>query len=155
MRKINLIRITVAAFFIFFLQSCNYYKPVEAEGIKGIKLHTLTGNTAEFTVQLKVKNPNSYIISIKDYKLDIFLNEKKVGEITGSDKIKLAADTSKVYNFPANIKFGNIFTGAAVLLNIFTKKKIKVKTKGFMTAKVMFFSKKIEIDQENTVDLTK
>lgn len=154
--KNNFIRNAILFLSISILLTGCEIKPVEIGNIEGAKLIELTGKHVSLEISIPVKNPNNFAFKIKDINMDIKLNDTKVGKVKKVDKIVVPANSNDVHNFLIEVEFSELLTGALSLFSSLMKGKVKIGLKGhFKVGAFMILTKKIEIDEERVVNLSK
>ena len=143
---LSLKHIVVGLLSIFLFTSCFEYEDVEFLGIDDYTIDKVNTEEVNITLKMKVKNPNNYNIKIKKSSFDIFLNGKELGKTKMKDDIKLAKNSTDVYEvvFESSLKelSKGIFSSLGMLLGGTSKLRIK----GEVKAKAFGIGKKFDVD---------
>ena len=68
----------------------------------GAKDLNINGGNLSVTIFAKFKNNSDIPATVKDQSYDVFINDKKVGEVNNSESIKIASNSESI--IPFNIK---------------------------------------------------
>lgn len=144
----------LSALLIMATTSCFQYKEVEMEGVEDVRIKNLSAKGVEIEVDMKIKNPNNYKISIVDSDLDIYLKKKKMGNAIIQNKIVLPKKSSKVHTImiKGDLK-GMDLASLLGLVGIFGGGSLDVQMKGFIKAKAKGIAKKFPVDVTEKVSL--
>jgi len=155
MNKIIIPNIILVLLLSVLLTGCNI-KPVEVGNIEGAKLKELTSKHLSMEISMSVKNPNNFGFKIKDVNMDIKLNDVKVGKVKKVDKVAISANSNDIHSFLIEVEFSEVLSGALALFGSLMKGEVKIGIKGyFKVGAFMILTKKIEVDEERVVNLSK
>ncbi len=129
------------------LTSC--YKPVEFVEIKKADLSVGNNANNELMMTMKIYNPNFYKLKITNSDIDVYINDTKIGEINNHETYTLAARDTSLIEMGMDINLVNIISGLGNLLGRDDK---NLKIDGYVTAKTLFGSKNIRIEQSKNLD---
>lgn len=130
--------------------SCGYQE-VKYLGVSNISNVGKKDNKINVDVDFKIDNPNTYTIKIKPSKLDVFLNDKKIGIVHLDEKVKLVKKKEGVYTTKLVVELENIN-----LMNLITNAlfgKTSLSFRGQVKAGTSFLTKKFHVDETRDLDL--
>lgn len=136
---------------LFLLVSCKNIQDVTVEGVREFKLGDLSDKEVHCTMDLLVKNPNGFGITLKNLDAAIKLEGKEIGKVELGHAAKLkAGDISRVpLEFTISSDSWKTFLGSAMKL-IF-KDSLKMGVSGSLKAKALMVGKRIEFNQEQVI----
>ncbi|MEO5571010.1 MAG: LEA type 2 family protein [Bacteroidia bacterium] len=137
MTKINIFkrRIFVTVILISF-SSCMTIEPVEVKNVDNFQLKdVLTNPSVQFDVT--IHNPNSFGLTLKEFKSTAFLGDKMVSDIFIEKKVHIGANSD--ISIPFQTK-PSLNTVAELMLSGNTSGDVKVE--GFLVVKKFIFRKK-------------
>src|SRR5436190_1108458 len=79
------------------LTSCFSYKEVQVKQVESVKILSMNDSTADVEVALRIINPNSSKIKIKDCNLDASINKKNIGKLCFDKKITIPENSENTY----------------------------------------------------------
>jgi LEA14-like dessication related protein len=144
-------RIILGLLFISLLSSCVSYKEIEYRSIEGVGIEKLDGENVHIAINVKVFNPNSYTIKVKDADLKAAFNGKDLGEVKLMNTIKLDANSETVQKVVCQVSGKKILSLVPMAL---LSGRSKLTLKGDLKAKVFLFSKKFPVDITENIDLS-
>jgi LEA14-like dessication related protein len=129
------------SFFILLLvTSCAIYKEPELEKVGNFQFEKLKGKSINFSLETTVDNPNWYAIKIKPSTVDVYVENLLIGQLT----------LQSIVNAPLTASLAN---GALInLVRLAGKNEVEVVLKGKVKAGVWFISKKIPVENKQTID---
>ena len=139
-------------FFLFalvFLTSCEEIEEPELVEISNVKLVELKGSVAKILVFAEIDNPNFFNISMKPSTLDLFVDGTFAGTVNLDKKIKFLRKETQTYEIPLTLK-GESFV-LVKLIQWMAKPSVEIQIKGKVKGAVYGVSKKIYIDEKQTV----
>lgn len=131
--------------FVLLFVCCKPFQEVKVTQIESVALAERTNTMVKVDVGLKIHNPNSYRIKIKKSDLEGFLNGKSVGKVNITNRIVLAANSEKSYTMSFSADVTQLMMSLPVLM--ITKTAV-LNVKGYITAKVFIFRKKVPVDMK-------
>jgi len=143
-------KISIIILFVTILTGC--YKNIEFVGLESFDVSPTSQN---IKLYVKVNNPNFYSIKIVETDLDIYLNDKHLGEIQGEHKIKIPANKDYVAELPIKVNLADLLFNAGNFKDLLKDEETIVKVQGTITGKVFFFKKTININEETNISLYK
>lgn len=136
------------------LSSCISYKPIMITGIKDVKTANISGEKVELAFNLEIDNPNGFRIVLKQYDMDVILNDKVLGKASTSEKvvIKRKSKASHAFKLSASYKdfMSATVSGLGALLN---KEPVTFKIKGAISGRIWWFKKNIPIETTQKIKL--
>jgi LEA14-like dessication related protein len=134
----------------FLLTSCLEFDDVKFKGIQNVKLPKFENNALVLDLTLKIENPNRYKIKIKPSELDVYIGGKKMGTVALDEKLVLKKRTEDTYSTQLQCKLEDGILLS--LLKFATVKELSVGFKGKVKGSVLGFNKKVDIDEELSID---
>jgi LEA14-like dessication related protein len=149
MKKISVIFILSI---IIIFTSCISYKDVEYKGIENFALGNPFKDNMPIHLDIIIDNPNNYNIKIKKAEFEIYMNTTKLGKSTLDRPITLEKNKTKSY--PITIITSSKEIGKSLLssLGLLIGKKVKIKVKGNLIAKVFGIRKKIDFNFNEAIN---
>lgn len=141
--------------FLFALSSCGEVTPLELEKVEKFAVNNMSTKGANLELDLLVNNPNSFKVKVLDYKLDVFINNVRIGEANLDKRLVMPRKSISSQHVNVDLKFKNVLFGALPILASLKKgKKAKVRLVGDVKAGTFIFRKNIKVDFEKDVSLT-
>lgn len=134
---------------LVLLSACATFQEPEFRGTEGLKMDKMEGKEISLSAGVKVYNPNWYALKIKPSTVEVYLEDKLMGKVKLTKKIKLKAKQESSLSVPllATLEEGAMFTA----LRYATKEQVKVRIKGKVKGGIFFISKKVNIDETKTI----
>lgn len=148
--KYFLIFILISALFT----SCNI-KEVEVGKIEGVSITDLTKDHISLELMIPIKNNNNFAFTVSDVKMELSLNHVALGQVKKCSKLKIPANSNEVQPFNIDIKFSKLTDNPLALLSSVIKNRIDLKANGFIKVRKCIFTKKYDIDENQSVKLFK
>ena len=146
----------ISLFIVLFTSSCLTYEEVDIKEIDDIKVENLLTSSKQTKLILKIKihNPNTYTIKIKDADLNLFIGKKDLGKLKLQDVVVLKKKTEKVQTITLLPSSKSIFRDAlkGATVALFTG-KIRVRVKGRIKGKALGIGKWFDVDHSEQIDL--
>jgi LEA14-like dessication related protein len=141
--------------FLFLIIGCGPIKPLTISEIEHVRLVELKGSAALIEASFKVQNPNSFGFSVKASDMDVLLDNAFVGKARIMKKVKIKRNSDQLYTVQVEANMAQFFLNG--LMNMMgSKSKSKVRLKGDLkVSKFGFINKKIPVDVEKSIDLSK
>ena len=146
----NKIKYFLPLIMVLFLGSC--MQEITLTEVENIEIEQ-NSNSLDVVLYLKINNPNSFKIKVQEINVDLTLNSWEVGQVTSNEEFVLKPNSEDVYPVPVNVDFGNILTGGAALISLFSSDKASVKVFGDLKAKAFFITKTVKIDETKEISL--
>ncbi len=139
---------------VFTLSGCLQYKEVKVVDVGKIGVKEISMKGIKVEVEMQIKNPNKYDISIVDSDLDLYLKGNKMGEAKIQEKVTLPKKSNKIHRFTIQTNVKDLLSGALpVLLSLLTENSIELQVKGDIKAKAKGIGKKFPVDFKEKVKL--
>lgn len=139
----------------FLLTGCITLKEVNVGKIEGVKIHDISKDGVKLELIVPIENKNNFKIKIKNVKLALDVNKVSMGEIKKIKKVVIPANSKETHSIYVEAKIENLMAGTMSLASGLLKNKANIKVSGYIKAKAFFISKKIEIEENNPVNLFK
>lgn len=129
----------------FSLSSCHMYKDVKASGIEEVQMGDITTDGIEATILFTIENPNWFNITMKETKVDVYVEGSFFGTIDQYEKIVVPKKSKATYKLrmKANRDALDNLLGSA--LKLFFVNELKLEAKGYAKGRALFIGKKIDI----------
>lgn len=152
MNKSILIKSTLkTGFFLslvtLFLGSCKLNQ-VQFKGVKGYEFVTASTESVSMKIAFEVKNPSGFNIKVKPANLDLYLDNKLVGDLKIDEKVKIKKRSEGVYEMPVTAFFDK-----GLPLSTIMKGRVTAKIDGKIKAKVFLIGKKFEVNETMPISL--
>jgi LEA14-like dessication related protein len=134
---------------LLLFTSCSLFKDIKINAVKDIS-PSIENKAIIINTSVEVKNPNFYRVAIKSTDLQVFLDDKELGNIELLDKVLFKKKTTDTYIIKLKMKLadGALFT---ILRNVF-KKEVTLTFKGKIKGVAMGIPKSITINETKTID---
>lgn len=142
----------VVFLFIFLLGSCRGVKEVEIGEIQDVRLRGIKNNVLLAEAKIPVKNPGIYKIKVKEVNLRITVNGRYLGRIISDEEIVIPANSDDIYTFPFVVRISNIILGASLIIDLPNMKNVEIGLKGKVKGKVLFFTKRTDVEEEIIIE---
>ncbi len=141
----NVANLTILLIFLTF-SSTSCIKNVEFVEIESVNVG-IENFDGVFTFFVKIYNPNSFRINIAESNIDIYMNNKYIGNLTTDNKIKIKAQKNSVIELPVKIKMVDFITNVPNALKILKSQEAVFKFEGTLVGKCCFAKKEIKINE--------
>jgi LEA14-like dessication related protein len=134
---------------LLLFTSCSLFKEIKINAVKDIS-PSIENKAIIINTSVEVKNPNFYKVAIKSTDLQVFLDDKELGNIELLDKVLFKKKTTDTYALKLKMKLadGALFT---ILRNVF-KKEVTLTFKGKIKGAALGIPKSITINETKTID---
>jgi LEA14-like dessication related protein len=150
MKKIALISIVVLS---IFMTSCGY-KEVTYSGVKNVELQSASLSEIKLKITVKVKNPNTYKITLVNGKFNVKSDDFELGTFNLTEKSVIPAESEGDINVYVDTKIKSLFSAATMkLMAKVQQNNIPVTIEGYITAKAYFLRKRIKFNETENVSL--
>ena len=154
MKKIGIISLFIMCAAGFFL----FPKKPTLLNVKLLNTPDLVQEEIKLKADLIFVNPNYYGLTLKNHDIDVFVNEKKVSNLSQSDARRIPAKQN--FEIPVNINFykETVFGSSGFLSGILKSivmQELIVTYKGTVEVEVLGFGIPIEIDYTENLFETK
>lgn len=131
---------------IIFLSSCSSFKEPIIKGSDDFKLTQFEGKKITFSLTLAIENNNWYALKIKPSNVDLYLEDKLIGNLHLLNKVTIPAKKTTELIVPARIEFVD---GAMIsLFKIISKDQVAVRLNGKVKGGVLFVYKNFSVDEK-------
>ena len=138
----------------FCITSCFKYQEVEMVKVTDFGIKNITKKGVDFQVDMQLKNPNNYKISIIDSDLDLFVNGKKSGRVILTNKVTLPKKSNNIHHFLFHTDYKNLsIDPISVIGSVLGDNKTEIRFVGYIKAKAKGISKKFPVDFKEKVSL--
>ena len=135
------------------LSSCKFHQ-VEFKKFESFKLLKTTTKEALVELQVMVKNPNSFPITVSSVDLDVSLNQTNIGKVTLNEKVRIRARSEKLQRFVIKANYSDLAVGGfSSILSMVLSKKINVSCNGTVNARSMGVSRNLPLSYKGEVPL--
>lgn len=123
-------------------------------GVKDVKTAGIKGESVDLAFNLEIDNPNGFRIVLKQYDMDVMLNDKGLGKASSSEKLVIKRKSKASHPFKLSASYKDFMTatvsGLGALLN---KEPVTFKIKGAIKGRVWWFNKTIPIETTQKIKL--
>lgn len=137
------------------ITSCRELKEVSFKGVENVKLTSVNQKGLEAQIFVKIKNENNIPFKVHKSGLDVTVNGINLGKVFISEKIKINANSEKIYTFNLKSDFSKLNVSLPQLISIAASKSLKVSIKGELKGGAFFVKKTYPVDITQTVPLGK
>lgn len=135
------------------LTSCKFHQ-VEFKKFESFKLLRTTSKEAVVELQVMVKNPNSFPITVSSVDLDVSLNQTNIGKVTLDEKVRIKARSEKLQRFVIKANYSDLAVGGfSSLLSMVLSKKVNLSCNGTVNARSMGISRNLPLSYTGEVPL--
>lgn len=139
---------------ILFLSSCISYKPILITGIKDIKTTNIGGDKIEVGFGMEVSNPNGFRIVLKQYDMDVSINDKTLGKANSLEKICIRRKSKESHAFKLTAEYHDFINVSMNSLSSLLKNEpMTFKIKGQIKGRVWWFKRTIPIETTQKIKL--
>lgn len=143
----------VQIFIVFLsitLSSC--YQQPEIIKIQSFDINR-SNETTQITLGVEINNPNFYKLKINEIDLKIFINDIKAGNVKHIQTIEIPANFKGYIKIPTSLEVDNIIQSGIALASIIKSKEINLALKGKVKVKAVFYTRELDIDKHNKIEL--
>lgn len=132
------------------VSSCAIYQEPDLTKVGSFQFEKLKGKTINFSLETTVDNPNWYAIKINPSTVDVYVENLLIGQLTLQSKVRYARKSTSTVTAPLTATLAD---GALInLVRLAGKNEVEVVLKGKVKAGVWFISKKIPVENKQTID---
>ena len=130
---------------IIILSACSTFKAPEMESFEGVSDFKMKPGKINFTVNASVKNPNKSKLKVHPSTVDVFVQGKKLGQLSNTEKIILKRNRTTEVSAPvtANTERGSLIQ----LTKLSFKDSVEITFVGEIQVGLSIFKRKIPIDE--------
>ncbi len=141
---------------IISLSSCVNYDEIKIQEIKSVRVLEFSNEGVLVEVDLKINNPNPYVVTITDSKLKFYFRDIRVGNTSIKNKLKLKNNTTQLYIVQLKGDFEDVkISSFGNILGVLSSssKEIKFEIDGYIVGKVFLVKHKVNVDYKGRVPL--
>ena len=130
---------------IIIISACSTFKAPEMESFEGVSDFKMKPGKINFTVNASVKNPNKSKLKVHPSTVDVFVQGKKLGQLSNTEKIILKRNRTTEVSAPvtANTERGSLIQ----LTKLSFKDSVEITFVGEIQVGLSIFKRKIPIDE--------
>ena len=129
------------------MSSCKLSE-VQFKGVKNYEFVTASAESISMKIAFAVDNPSAFNIKLKPAHLDLYLDDKLVGDLKIDEKVKIKKRSDGVYEMPVTAFFEN-----GLRLSTIMKGRVTAKIDGKIKAKFFIIGKKFEVNESMPISL--
>ena len=134
-----------SAVIVIFISACSTFKAPEMESFEGISDFKMSPGKMNFTVNVSIKNPNKSKLKFHPSTVDVFVQGKKLGELSNAENIVLKRNCISEVSAPVTAKTER---GALIQLTTLSfKDSVDIKFVGEVQVGMGIFKRKIPINE--------
>ena len=103
-----------AVVFLILLTGCFSYKPVELKEVSYVEILKINPDSIAVEVTVQIENPNGYRIKLTEPDVDLFVNDKLVGQAVFYEDLVLDKRTDTSYVVPVSAAFDGKFNSIMI-----------------------------------------
>ena len=131
--------------------SCSY-KNVELVEVASVHVDEFSSDNVQVTASLVLKNPNDFVIDIKDSDLDLYINDYKVARADIKKSIKIPENTVMTHDLVFDASLEDVGGGVLrSLVSVISRGIVKIGIKGSVNATAYNMTEKVPVDVEGDV----
>ncbi len=131
---------------LFVISSCLSYTDVEIVEFTDIKLKELSSKGMVIDIDLQVRNPNNYKISVVKTDINVSLNNRDMGKAEIQGNLVLPKNSDEIHRITAKLNGKQIGGAMSLLLSTALGNPMTIGIKGSITAKAKLLRKKIDVE---------
>ena len=131
------------------ISSCAPFELPEFISYEGFKMGKMDAKQVSFSLNVKLKNPNSYALKVKKTSLNLSVDDGKIGILALEKTIKLTRKKETIVEIPMNL---SLEKGALMRMLTFSMQdSIRLNLEGDVRGGVLFFSKKFPLSFSKSI----
>lgn len=131
------------------ISSCATFELPEFISYEGFKMGKMEAKQVFFSLNVKLKNPNSYALKVKKTSLNLSVDDGKIGMLALEKTIKLPRKKETIVEIPMNL---SLEKGALMRMLAFSMQdSIRLNLEGDVRGGVLFFSKKFPLSFSKSI----
>ncbi len=136
------------------LTSCQFYKEVTVADVENIDVKEFNQDRMRADVTMILDNPNWYAVTLTKSDIDIFVNEKSMGKVALTEKIKIPAKTSVSHTISLEGGFEDVKSSFLEnLLTLLFAPEATFQAKGYVKGRALMIGREVPVDITEAVDL--
>jgi LEA14-like dessication related protein len=144
-------------FIALLLNSCAAPQALEFKGLAGLKLtRDKEAHKLQLQVGLKLQNPNRYKVLLKRTRLDVYINQVRIGEARGRfAKQKIQGGKEGIFELTITTERDQMLKAAVGSIGriLLGNPSVKFKVDGYVKGGIFMLGKKFPITLEKEIDL--
>lgn len=146
--------------FLFFISSlcffsCAEIKPATIGGIENPKVKELSTSGADFTFDMRIKNPNSVGVTVFPSFFDATVNGIAIGKVRLDKKVKIKANSDNTSEFHIKSDFTKVsLADIANVISMVSSKSATVTLKGEVKVGKWYYKKRFPIEFKKSINLS-
>jgi len=147
--KLSIILVALLSF-----NSCSF-EEVEITEIKYVKLLEFSKKGLLVESEIKIKNPNSFQLSMVDSEFDVYIKGSKLAKASIDNNIKIPKNSEEYHKVLMKSDFKDFADGALtkMLSLTFGSSEVDFKVEGYITGRAFLMKKKVRVSHEAKVPL--
>jgi LEA14-like dessication related protein len=137
----------------FLSVSCANLDDIQITGVSGFDFRGMENSVANFSADVGVSNPSSVNFKISEVNLKTIVEGNYLGTLTTSDRVKIRARSDSSYHMNFSLTMANMLSGASSLYALTRRKQVRVEMQGFVKTRTWFLTKKVEVNESQTIDV--
>ena len=136
--------------------SCAEIKPATIGGVENPKVNNLSTAGADFTFEMRIKNPNNMGVTVFPSSFDANVNGIDVGQVKMDKKVRIKANSDNVSEFHIKSDFSKLgMKDLASVIGLVASKSATVTLKGDVRVGKWYYKKRFPVELKKTVNLSK
>lgn len=148
----SLLKIIQSSFLFLFtliLFSCKSIQPVTVDEIESIHVTSISPQSIQMQIGLKINNPNNTKFTIKESDLNVFINNLDLGKAMVKDKIIIPPNFNQTLFANVETNIAQLLFQALPLISAVNNHELmKVKISGTVKVKAFFITKSYPVELE-------
>lgn len=129
----------------FLFASCSVYEEVKVSDVQDVVVGELNSDGVVLQIYFTIENPNWYSLTLKESKIDVFVENSYFGTIDQFDQITIPKNSTTTQVLRVTAKPDAISTVLGNALKLFFTDELKLEAKGYVRGKALLINKKIDI----------
>ena len=131
------------------ISSCAPFELPEFISYEGFKMGKMDAKQVSFSLNVKLKNPNSYALKVKKTSLNLSVDDGKIGMLALEKTIKLPRKKETIVEIPMNL---SLEKGALMRMLTFSMQdSIRLNLEGDLLGGALFFTKKFPLSFSKSI----
>lgn len=136
------------------LVACGNVQDVSLVKFEDVQIKDFKGKTAVLIAKIKIDNPNTKKVIVKDVDANILISGNDFGKIKLSEDLVLAAQSNQSYEVKFDLDINDSVTNIyAMAMTLMAKNDIKLKAVGTVKGKMGIISKRFPVEIEQNVPI--
>ncbi|TAL59670.1 MAG: hypothetical protein EPN85_08915 [Bacteroidetes bacterium] len=136
--------------------SCAEIKPATIGGIENPKVNHLSTAGADFTFDMRIKNPNSMGITVFPSSFDATVNGIDIGKVKLDKRVRIKANSDTTSEFHIKSDFTKVsLADISKIVSMVSSKSAAVSLKGDVKAGKWYYKKRFPFEYKKSISLSK